>query len=73
MYTLETYLTVIAAPQALQDSTVDSGPLGQKSYHLDTIRESILSTMLTPNQEKITRSLTKIRHPKPSWTPLWTP
>ena len=57
MYTLETYLKVIAAPQALLDSTV--GRLGQKSYHLDKIQESILSTMLTPNSEKITRSLKK--------------
>ena len=30
-----------------------------KSYHLDTIRESILSPMLTLNAEKITRNLIK--------------
>ena len=48
---------------------------GANFQHSDanTIRESILGTMLSPHSNKNHQQPKKVRHPKPSWTPLWTP
>ena len=70
MYTLDTYLKVIVAPQALLDSTVDPWseklPFGHDpgvhfEHHVD------------PKFRKNHQEPKKVGQPKPSWTPLWTP